>query len=185
MTIRNDKSNGTSWDSYAMESELGMYDCKFQYETLEWLVEKFSEHFGVSTPKVIRNNRIGNGKRRILFGRYRTYEEVIELSGGGQAIGFTIGTTLHEFCHHLNSKRGGQGHDWQFKRIHEEGLIAYDSDTVITPERLKMEEQLATLNLVNKDLYAKLVKETDTDEQLAERAKEILGEHWVLQHEIS
>lgn len=189
--IRNGKSGGTSWDAYAYENELGMYDCKFQHETLEWLVEQFSKHFGVDTPKVIRNNRTGRTSRRgrTLFGQYKynwsgSVAE-IHLSGGGNAVGFTVGTLLHEFCHHLAKSRGGRAHDAIFKRTHEEVLLAYDSDIIVTPERLQQEEQLATLYLVNEDMYEAIKKQTDTDEEMVERATELLGKHWVNNYEVS
>lgn len=188
--IRQGKSGGTSWDAYRLENELGLYDEKWHFDTLLWVLEKLSGHFNIEMPDLVRNNRMGGGKRRIMFGRYRyTYSGTmrrIELSGGGRAIGFTLGTLMHEFAHHLNNVRdGGRAHDWSFKRAQEEVIMAYDSDVIFTPAELQTEEQLVTLNEVNEDLFNLLFKEFDTEAEIAERARELLGDHWVNTYEVS
>ena len=183
------KSGGTSWDAYRLENELGLYDEKWHFDTLLWVLEKLSSHFSVKQPTLVRNNRMGGGRRRTLFGRYRySYSGTlnqIELSGGGQATGFTLGTVMHEFSHHLNLVRdGGRAHDWSFKRAQEEVILAYDSDVIFTPEELQTEEQLVTLNEINEKLFTALYNEFDTEKEMAERARELLGKHWVDNYEV-
>ncbi len=131
--MNNGKSQGISRNAYTLEIEYNLRHKEYSTETLRWLVGRCADHYLIPSPQ-LTYGRAAKRRRGFHRGDHLTGFSEIVLNSEG----LNLGTTLHEFTHHLGFRLGyegrriiASGHGADFKDLHLQVLEAFLDDEIM------------------------------------------------------